>query len=249
MGTNPSEKLKKQKESRILALESRMTALMFWNDASGEYTGEVDTKLPARKFPSTDMVHYFHPIAWVRQMKLMYYKRDIDLREKGKWQTQFDVIFGNKAVQNKACWKACQVVLSNYNVNGGHLINGKALYQIGIEKNNSLEIDNNNAKLAIKYLDEQLELGKPIIVGVDHTYKYKGGFNNDKSTDHFVIIIGRGSDETGDFYRFYEVGTSYKNKGMSDENKLYVKMNSVLKGKPVYNAKHEYTVIQIRKNN
>ena len=35
------------------------------------YTGEVDSKLPPREFPSTDMVHYFHPISWVRQMKLI----------------------------------------------------------------------------------------------------------------------------------------------------------------------------------
>ena len=84
MGTNPSEKLKKQKESRILALESRMTALMFWNDASGEYKGEVDTKLPARKFPSKDMVHYFHPMAWVRQMKLI----NIDIKDIGAWPVE-----------------------------------------------------------------------------------------------------------------------------------------------------------------
>ena len=195
------------------------------------------------------MVHYFHPIAFVEQMKLIIIKEDIDLRGKDKWQTQFDVKFGNKTNQDKACWKACQVVLSNYNVKGGYLIDGNALYQIGIENNNSLEINIDNAKLAIKYLDKQLELGKPIIVGVDHTYKYKGGFNNDKSTDHFVVIIGRGSDKKGAFYRFYEVGTSYESKGTHDDNKLYVKMNNVLKGKPVYTSKHIYTVIQIRKNN
>ena len=174
----------------------------------------------------------------------MYYKRDIDLREKGKWQTQFTL-----ENPNVACWRACKVILNNYNVEGGNLINGIAFYQIGIEKNNSLEIDVNKAKLAIKYLDKQLELGKPIIVGVDHTYKYKGGINNDDSTDHFVVIIGRSSDKVGTFYRFYEVGTKYENKGSSDDNKLYVKNNNTLKGIPSYSPKHKYTVIQIRKNN
>jgi len=72
MGKNPSEKLKKQVESRILVLETKMKELMFWNDAKNlTYTGEVDTKLPAREFPSTDNVHHFHPIAFVRQMKLI----------------------------------------------------------------------------------------------------------------------------------------------------------------------------------
>jgi len=72
MGKKPSEKLKKQVESRILVLETKMKELMFWNDAKNlAYTGEVDTKLPLRIFPSTDNVHHFHPMAWVRQMKLI----------------------------------------------------------------------------------------------------------------------------------------------------------------------------------
>jgi len=43
-----------------------MKELMFWQEAKNlAYTGEVDSKLPAREFPNTDMVHYFHPLAWV----------------------------------------------------------------------------------------------------------------------------------------------------------------------------------------
>jgi len=72
MGTNPSEELKKQVESRILALENRMKELMFWEEAKNlAYTGVADDTLPPREFPSTDMVHYFHPLSWVRQMKLI----------------------------------------------------------------------------------------------------------------------------------------------------------------------------------
>jgi len=72
MGKNPSDKLKKQVESRILVLETKMKELMFWNDAKNlAYTGEVDAKLPARVFPDTDNVHHFHPMAWVRQMMLI----------------------------------------------------------------------------------------------------------------------------------------------------------------------------------
>ena len=49
-----------------------MKELMFWNDAKNlAYTGEVDSKLPARVFPDKDNVHHFHPIAWVKQMKLI----------------------------------------------------------------------------------------------------------------------------------------------------------------------------------
>ncbi len=49
-----------------------MKELMFWQEAKNlAYTGEVDAKLPARVFPDTDMVHHFHPMAWVKQMKLI----------------------------------------------------------------------------------------------------------------------------------------------------------------------------------
>ncbi|WP_180763306.1 hypothetical protein [Helicobacter sp. TUL] len=40
---------------------------------------------------------------------------------------------------------------------------------------------------------------------------------------NFAVIIGRGYDTKGLFYRFYKVGTSYKDKGVSDENKLHKK--------------------------
>lgn len=104
------------------------------------------------------------------------------------------------------------------------------------------------AKKSVAYLDTQLEKGNPILVGVDHTYKYKGGFNNDLTTDHFIVIIGRKSDNEGDYYLFYEVGTSYKNKGINDNNKLYLQDDYSLKGSTVYNS-HFYTVKQVRENN
>ena len=61
---------------------------MFWQGAKDlVYTGEVDTKLPPREFPSTDMVHYFHPIAWVRQMKLLEDKNTIYVTRKWEHDT------------------------------------------------------------------------------------------------------------------------------------------------------------------
>jgi muramidase (phage lysozyme) len=176
-------------------------------------------------------------------------KENIDLRnDNSKWQTQYDSKYGTKAQQDVACWKACKDVLSNFNVEGGNLENNKALYQIASESNNNLVIDSEIAKKGIKYLDEQLENDKPILVGVDHTYKYKGGFNNDLTTDHFIVIIGRGCDNNKPYYLFYDVGTSYIDKGSSDENRLYVKDDYSLHGSTKYTSKHTYTVSQIRKN-
>jgi len=42
-----------------------MKELMFWQEAKNlVYKGVVDAKLPPREFPSTDMVHHFHPLRW-----------------------------------------------------------------------------------------------------------------------------------------------------------------------------------------
>lgn len=176
-------------------------------------------------------------------------KLNIDLRDKNKnWQTQFDKKFGNEKQQRVACWRACKEILNNFGVSGGDLIDGKALYQIAIESDNKLIVNKAIAKQSISYLNQQLEKGNPVLVGVDHTYKYKGGFNNDATTDHFVVIVGRGSKEKKVFYRFYEVGTSFKAKGISNLNVLFVQDDYSLKGSTAYTSKHIYTVTQIRKN-
>ena len=65
-------------------------------------------------------------------------------------------------------------------------------------------------------------------------------------------ICGRKYDEKGDLYHlFYEVGTNHKDKGTSNENKLYVKTNQSLEGtsflKHTNKANKHYFVTQIRK--
>lgn len=93
-----------------------------------------------------------------------------------------------------------------------------------------------------------MEKGHPVQVGVDHGLGYKINNNADHSTDHFVVIIGRKCDGNKCYYLFYDVGTSHKEKGASDDNRLYLdKIDYSLKGKTVYNG-HFYTVTQVRKN-
>lgn len=100
----------------------------------------------------------------------------------------------------------------------------------------------------LKYIDTELEKGYPITIGVDHTYQHKGGFNSDLSTDHFVVIVGRKYDEKGKlYYLFYEVGTRYKDKGISDDNRFYIE-NNTLHGTPAHNMNRHYVVTQIRRN-
>ncbi len=214
------------------------------------YGDKKEEEIPLSPFPiANPVVSHFHPVAFVEQMRRIFLKEDIDLRKRDKWQTQFDSKFGNKDKQNVACWRSCMIVLANHNVNGGNLVNGTARFQIATESNNKLVVDENIAKKSIEYIDEQLEADKPILVGVDHTYKYKGGFNNDLTTDHFIVLAGRSSDTQGSYYLFYEVGTSFERYGISNENKLYIQSDNSLRGSTAYTSKHKYTVTQVRKNN
>ena len=118
-----------------------------------------------------------------------------------------------------------------------------------------MQIDTQAFQKGLAYLDSELEKGYPIVVGVDHSYAYGGqGYNNDLTTDHFVVIVGRGYDEQGLFYRYYEVGTNHEYKGISDDNKLYIKNNQYLAGVSLWlhykdnKQNRHYFVTQIRKN-
>ena len=62
-----------------------------------------------------------------------------------------------------------------------------------------------------------------------------------------MVIIGRNCDDKGAFYLFYEVGTSYKQSGASDDNKLYI-LTDRIEGKTSYNSAKTYQISQVRLN-
>ena len=132
-----------------------------------------------------------------------------------------------------------------------------------------IKADNMKFIEGVKYIDQELEAGYPILVGVDHHYdrRIQGGVRYNApnyTTDHFIVIVGRDSDANGFFYRFYEVGTgkyafqgskvnlellnnTYRPNGIHDDNKLYVK-NNILIGKTKYKPDCSYVVTEVRRN-
>lgn len=109
------------------------------------------------------------------------------------------------------------------------------------------------ALVGVGYLFHALENGIPVIVGIDNRPGDPG--NPDQSTDHFVVIVGAGSDSKGYFFRFYNNSTDWISKGAHDENKLYFdpitgkllgKSQTAYANQP---DKHDYIVTQIRKSN
>lgn len=203
-------------------------------------------------------------------------KEPIDLRPTIPWHSQFTAdTWGPYSHQSWMCYQNSLKILQEFvglsaggkrgnkstTVNGRDLGTSNNVIQVALEET---EVDGSytatipieeNAKIGIDYLDQELEKGNPILVGVRHTYKkvkktkgYKHEQNHDKSTDHFVIVVGRGYENGKRYFLFYEVGTSDSAKGQHDHNRLYVNNDWSITGIPQHNLQRTYTLTQVRGN-
>ena len=170
-------------------------------------------------------------------------KKAIDLSSKVDFVSQFNKRFGSDKEQKKACCKASKATLEDFGIDNPGLNTKSNVIQTAKENSGVLEITK-DAQAGVDVIDKQLEEGNPVIVGVNHTI---GNTYNEGTTDHFVVITGRDTDDDGNtFYNFYEVGTSDKSKGTSDKNKLTLQKDGSLTGTN-YAGKKKYTVSQVRK--
>ncbi|NDV16535.1 hypothetical protein GO009_10905 [Muricauda sp. TY007] len=164
-------------------------------------------------------------------------KKHVDIGKPEHWVTQ----------KPGLCWHACEKILMNYGLPNGSGGKGDINYSNAIQVTEEVngKLETKKAKEGIEYLDKQLDIGNPILVGIDHTIGLK---RNEKTTDHFVVIVGRGCNKGKVFYTFYEVGTRHKHKGTSNLNKFKLNKDNTLKGSPIYSPNKKYTVSQVRKN-
>ncbi|MBF4466253.1 glycoside hydrolase family 104 protein [Flavobacterium sp. LC2016-12] len=140
------------------------------------------------------------------------------------------------------CWAASVKILKNYGIIGGTNIN--PIYTVD-QKGNKLNVQ--NAQAGLDYIDSQLKLGKPVIVGLDDNLR-KSTYNTHKATDHFFVIVGKGCEDGNIYYRFFDVGSKISEEGTAEKNKLYLQDNLMLVGKS-YGNTHNYTVTEVRRNN
>ena len=107
------------------------------------------------------------------------------------------------------------------------------------------------AKSGVGYLLTALQKGIPVIVGVDD----RPGSSNpdtDNTTDHFVVIVGSGSDAAGNFFRFFDNASGDPAQGASVNNKLYYDSKTgYIKGRSqtaYASGLNDYVVTMIRKS-
>ena len=134
---------------------------------------------------------------------------------------------------------------------GKHLPNKRigAFYQLALENedNTDLLFDENNVSAGIEYLNLSLDKGFPVVVGVNHTFfkdKKKNKEINEFTTDHFVVIVGRGCDNGNIYYNFWDVGTRH---GKTNNYKFYFDKDNHLYCPSDFKERRTH-ITQIRRN-
>jgi hypothetical protein len=108
---------------------------------------------------------------------------------------------------------------------------------------------------AISYLIDALGKKIPVLIGVDNRLGTPSPKNLDKSTDHFVVIVGMGTDAVGKYFQFVDSSTNNISTGASYSNRLYYNpatgkitgrtANVQYRNLP---GMHDYIVTQVRKS-
>lgn len=158
------------------------------------------------------------------------------------------------------CLKCCQKILDNYKV--GYESSG-CVFQLCLESKDHKRLEDFNNKGNVQNAKEciarHLKANRPIIVGVNHTLnnvkKKKDGSTyryNEGNTDHFVVIIGSGHDENGDYFLYVETGKCFEKKSEALDivsNRLYFdRTKQRWIDKTTIQKNKWYTVTQVRPN-
>jgi len=104
----------------------------------------------------------------------------------------------------------------------------------------------------LSYLKYALSNGIPVIVGVDDAPGHPG--NLDSTTDHFIVIVGMGTDSNGKYFQFYDNASGIVSQGASSLNKLYYNSTTgIISGSSqcisyVNETAYPYKVTMIRKS-
>ena len=129
------------------------------------------------------------------------------------WYSQFEKDHGYTP-GGEACFKAC---LAMAKAVGTTVLRGSNQIPVhppkdGKDGDGHVKIDPAALRRAIAYIDEQLDAGRAVVVGV----AYKGAFTTNPDggvTDHFVVIYGRNRTRDGTFYLYNDPGSTTLDSG------------------------------------
>ena len=106
------------------------------------------------------------------------------------------------------CFYASKSMVEHTNGEEGalHVEGPSNRFQMAIAQNagGEVTVDPEQAEAAVQYLDQQLEGGHPVVVGVNYADTSYDHENADGLTDHFVVINGRSGTGPGATYTFLD---------------------------------------------
>ncbi len=167
------------------------------------------------------------------------------------WRTEY-VTMSDGSTRTLSCMDFAkeQIAVEGYEISN-YFNNENQTIQIYTESGG---VDSSAVDDAISYLKAALEENIPVIVGIDN-HSGSPNPNTDNSTDHFVVIVGMGSDANGDYFLFFDNASEHVNQGASSENKLYFDpINKTITGESQVEwytnccTEYDYKVTQIRKS-
>jgi hypothetical protein len=146
---------------------------------------------------------------------------------------------------DKNCFETCVDIIKKYDPE--YQIPTVEIWALATKDNKIVKLHKDCCADALIALDNEISSGNPVIVGVDYK-KNDPAINFDKITDHWVIINGKGSDDKGVFYTYFEVAqpnNKGNNRGTStDRNRFYVNEHHQLIGLfPTVNGNENTPVI------
>jgi uncharacterized LabA/DUF88 family protein len=169
-----------------------------------------------------------HLEAWMKYIGVLEDITDVNIDEDALSIIPVD-LFERQADKN--CYETCVDIIKKYDPN--YQIPSYQIWALATKDNEIVKLHKDCYAEALIALDNAISSGIPIIVGVDYK-KNDPAINFDKITDHWVIINGKGSDNKGVFYTYFEVAQpndEENNAGTStDRNRFYVNEHNQLIG-------------------
>jgi len=130
----------------------------------------------------------------------------------------------------------------------GYTVGGASVSSNLYTYNENRGVNRVDTHKAISYIKSALNQGVPVLIGVD---THAGSPNSDKTTDHYLVVVGMGHDKKGNYLQVYDNATSITKDGTNPENKLYYnsktgKISGRIPNIYSQNSQRPYTVSQVR---
>ena len=174
---------------------------------------------------------------WVSQ-----FASDSEKNGEGRGLAESEKAYPNKD-NNKCCWDAAQVMVKAKGGSVSHELASRL--PTLLQQGTTTTLLNKQAELGVKYIDKQLIAGKPVMIGVDDGRIEV--YNDDATTEHFIVIVGKVVKEGKVYYRYFDPATRWGQKGYSADNLLLLGADFSLGGKS-YSGEKDYRLAQVRQN-